>query len=459
METRIEDQRITCHRRGSRTAGNYVLYWMQQAQRAEFNHALEYAAAAANDRNLPLLVVFCLTTHFPDANLRHYSFMLEGLCETQARLADRGIPLVVRCGDPEVEVADLAKDAAMLVMDSGYLRIQRQWRSNVADRVDCPVAEIESDVVVPVRIASDKQEIAARTLRPKLRRLWDTFLRPVEPLPVKHGGQPLEIAGRELPANLVDDLDIDRGVAASPLFRGGRRRAVRLMDDFIGGKLADYAVARNEPGLDGSSNLSPYLHFGQISPLEIALRVRAAEGVGEEAKDVFLEELLVRRELSMNFVAFNPQYDTYAGAVPEWARATLARHAGDARSAAYELEQLAAGGTDDPYWNAAQREMVLTGKMHGYMRMYWGKRLLEWHASAEQAYNTALMLNNNYELDGRDANGYTGVAWCFGLHDHPWPERELFGTVRCMKPSGLERKFDMAAYLRKIAAYEQTAAL
>ncbi|MGC9362125.1 MAG: deoxyribodipyrimidine photo-lyase, partial [Candidatus Syntrophosphaera sp.] len=217
---------------------------------------------------------------------------------------------------------------------------------------------------------------------------------------------------------------------------------------------------------DIQSGLSPYLHFGQISALEVALRVMEyAEIPAFEAANLirdksdldplqagvasFLEELIVRRELSCNFCYYNEDYDNY-NSIPLWARKTLNDHLGDARPYDYSLEELETARTDDPFWNAAQQEMLRTGKMHNYLRMYWGKKLIEWIPEPETAFGLMLYLNNKYLLDGRDPNSYAGVAWCFGKHDRPWQERDIFGKVRYMNANGLKRKFDMQGYLEKV---------
>ncbi len=191
--------------------------------------------------------------------------------------------------------------------------------------------------------------------------------------------------------------------------------------------------------------MSPYLHFGQISPLYVAIQISQHRSPGKEA---FLEELIVRRELSMNFVHYNQNYDSFTG-IPDWAKHTLDEHRQDPRKYMYSLEQLEQAQTHDPYWNAAQREMVITGKMHGYMRMYWGKKILEWTTKPEEAFSIALYLNNKYELDGRDPNSFTGVAWCLGKHDRPWGRRPIFGNIRYMSAEGLKRKFNANKYAQK----------
>ncbi|MEA3375190.1 MAG: deoxyribodipyrimidine photo-lyase [Chloroflexota bacterium] len=432
-------------------AGAYVLYWMQHPQRASVNHALEFAIREANRRGLPLLAVFGITQRFPEANTRSYAFMLEGLREARQALRERGVRLVVRLQPPVEAVADLAADAALVVVDRGYLRVERRWRERVARRLSCPLVQVETDVVVPVETASQKEEYAAYTIRPKIHKHLDAFLVPLEETALRRDSLGLTFDGLGL-----DDIEarlgrmrINRSAERVDTFLGGSSQARMLLDDFIVHKLDSYAEERNDPVQDCLSHMSPYLHFGQISPLEVALKVRGARGVGQENKDAYLEELVVRRELSMNLCVFNPHYDSLA-CVPDWARETLEEHAGDQREHVYDLEQFESARTHDPYWNAAQREMVLTGKMHGYMRMYWGKKILEWTPSPERGFAIALELNNRYELDGRDPNGFTGVAWCFGKHDHAWAERQVYGKVRYMSAGGLERKFDIDAYVQKV---------
>jgi deoxyribodipyrimidine photo-lyase len=433
--------------------GRYVLYWMQASQRAVFNHALEYAVRQANDRSQPVVVLFGITDHFPEANERHYAFMVEGLANVQEALQKRGLQFVLKYEPPELAAIKLATEASMVVTDVGYLRIQKAWRSQVAEAVRCPVVQVESDVIVPVQAASDKEAYAAATLRPKIKKRLKRYLVPLKETPVKKDSLGLRFNGLDVQdvAGLLRDLSLDRSVAPVQTFTGGRKHARRLLDAFLADKLKYYKDLRNDPGEDYGSHMSPYLHFGQISPLEIALRVRKARAKPDEAKEAFLEELIVRRELSMNFVHYHRDYDSF-DAVPTWAKATLKDHQRDQREYLYSREELEQGQTHDTYWNAAQREMVVTGKMHNYMRMYWGKKILEWSRTPEQAYDRALYLNNKFELDGRDPNGFAGVAWCFGKHDRAWKERPIFGKVRYMNAAGLTRKFDIEAYVKRVEA-------
>jgi deoxyribodipyrimidine photo-lyase len=433
-------------------SGRYVLYWAQQAPRARCNHALEFAIQEANARSLPVLAVFGVTDRYPEANARHYAFLLEGLQDAQAAFAARGVRLAVLYRSPERAAVELAKEAALLVTDRGYLRIQRAWRRCVADTAPCPVVQVETDAIVPIEVVSPKEEYAAATLRPKITRHLRDYLVALPETPPQRDSLGLsqdiaESLDLRDPGATLARLDIDRSVLPVSAFRGGTTEAYRRLELFAQTKLERYAELRSDPAHDHASHLSPYLHYGHISPLAIALRL--LDTPFAEGRAAFLEELIVRRELSLNFVHYNAQYDTY-DCLPAWARQTLADHAADPREVVYTLDEFERAATHDPYWNAAQQEMVRTGKMHNYLRMYWGKKILEWSATPEGAFATALILNNKYELDGRDANSFAGVAWCFGKHDRPWAERPLFGKVRYMNAAGLRRKFDIEAYVQRI---------
>jgi deoxyribodipyrimidine photo-lyase len=430
----------------------YVLYWMQQSQRAECNHALEYGAQRANELKQPLVVVFGLMPSHSEANERHYRFMLEGLAETREALRKRGIGMAVVGGDPPEVALGLGRDASLVVCDRGYLRRQKQWRARVAAGAACEVVQVESDVVVPVDVASSKAEYAARTLRPKIARHRDDYLVDLKPTPLLRDSLGLRLDSFDLDDldGVLASLDIDRSVpAVSAFFRGGTAQARARLRRFLQKKFAVYTDNRNKPGTDDISHLSPYLHFGQISAVQIALQAQAASEVSQEARDAFLEELIVRRELSMNYVNRTANYDSFE-ALPDWAKRTLREHRSDRRNPAYSAEELDGAQTHDPYWNAAMKEMKHTGFMHNYMRMYWGKKILEWSATPEGAFRTALRLNNRYFVDGRDANSYAGVGCVFGLHDRPWGKRPIFGSVRFMSIDGLRRKADPDRYVEKV---------
>ena len=444
----IQPERIKALNNKVLCDGKYVLYWMQAAQRTEYNHALEYSIRRANELKKPVLVSFGITDNWPEGNLRHYYFMLEGLREVKRNLRSKGIQMVIHHESPDSSTIKLSKDAALVVVDGGQLRIQRKWRRNAAKKIACPLYEVETNLIVPVEEASSKENFSAGTFRPRITKKLDYYL-----VPLKHKKAKLDSLNFKLAGFNIDDIDkaasqlnIDRSVGKVDSFHGGPKQAKRLFDNFLRNKLDNFAGFRNDPNKNCVSNMSPYLHFGQISALYIALKVLETSSGGKEA---YLEELIVRRELSHNFVFFNESYDTF-NCLPPWAVRTLNFHSRDKREYVYSLEQFEKAQTHDPYWNAAQKEMVIAGKMHGYMRMYWGKKILEWSKDPKTGFKIALYLNNKYELDGRDPNAFAGVAWCFGKHDRAWAERHVFGKIRYMNAAGLKRKFDIEAYVNKI---------
>lgn len=451
-DQRIEPERIRDLNDRLERDGAYVLYWMQASQRSDCNHALEYAIGRANELGQPVLVGFGLMHDYPEANLRHYQFMLEGLRDTAEALKKRDIKLVLRIGHPAAVALELGKRASVIVCDRGYLRHQKAWRSEVAGKAACRVVQVESDVVVPVEVVSGKREFAARTIRPKIHRHFWNYLAEVSPLKPGKSSLPLNEAGLELedPAALCRKLKLNRSIpATSALFAGGPTEALKRFHQFCSSRLNEYDEHRNHPETDDVSHMAMYLHFGQVSPIRLLLEAKMHATSRSRNLQTFLEELLVRRELSMNFVEFTDNYDSY-DCLPDWARTTLDEHRNDRRTPQYTAIQLEDAETHDPYWNAAMREMRFTGYMHNYMRMYWGKKILEWASSPEYAFEIALTLNNRYLLDGRDPNSFAGVAWVFGNHDRPWQEREIYGKIRCMMASGLERKCNIRAYVEKV---------
>ncbi|MBS3787157.1 deoxyribodipyrimidine photo-lyase [Candidatus Bipolaricaulota bacterium] len=449
----LEPERIKKLNDERKRFGEYVLYWMQASQRAEENQALQLAITRANELDLPVITYFGITDDFPGGNLRHYQFMIEGLRETREKLTKRGIKTFISHQSPPQGAIELAKEAAIAVVDRGYLSIQQRWRKRVATEVDVPLIQVEGDVVVPVEAASDKEEYAARTIRPKINDRLDDFSAPAENLdPAKSSlDMDLEFDSVDLD-DVLGELDIDRSVKPVRTYTAGTSRAKELLEDFIKDNLDQYAEKSNDPTEDYLSDMSPYLHFGQISPVYIVDRIQESESPSVED---YLEQLVIRRELSMNFVYYNENYDDFSSILPDWALETLTDHRDDPREYTYSREELEKAETHDPYWNSAQKEMILTGKTHGYMRMYWGKKILEWTPNPETGYEITLWLNNKYELDGRDPNGFTGVAWCYGKHDRAWQERKVFGKVRYMNAGGLERKFDAQKYCDKIERIEE----
>ncbi len=445
----IETERVQRLNDKSESAGRFILYWMQAAQRSRYNQALEAAVIKANRIGQPLLVVFCIDSSFPEANARHFYFMLQGLCDVSTALSERGISFTVIQGSASDIIPKIVKEASWLITDAGYTRVQKIWRKAVAEAVDIPFVQVETEVVVPVETAMQKESWTAATLRPRIMKQQGYFLNPMienelkNRTSVEFGFESFDVSD---PAAALKKLELDFSTGPVEGISGGQIEADRVLEFFIGRRLDRYDEYQRDPVLGGASGLSPYLHFGQISPLDIALRVIDADSPGS---DKYIEQLIVRRELSMNFCHFNPEYDQFR-ALPAWALKTLGEHSGDERPYLYTFGQLEAAETHDRYWNAAQMEMVKTGFMHNYMRMYWGKKILEWMNSPEDAFNTAVCLNNKYQLDGRDPNGFAGVAWCFGKHDQGWKERPVFGKIRYMNAAGLKRKFDIDLYVNRV---------
>ncbi len=446
MDT-IDKQRIHFLNDYDFRKGNYVLYWMQTAQRVQYNHALVFAASLANKLNLPLLVFFGLSENYPGANLRHFNFMLEGLEETSLELKKKNIKMVVWLIDPVEGAINLADKAAAVVTDFGYLKKSEEWICRAAREIKTGFAAVESNVIVPVRVASIKEEYSAGTFRPGMMKLINLYLNKVPDVKVIHSSLDLKIKGINLntPESILDEMNIDKSVPPVDWIKGGNSKAVRMLNSFIKKKLDEYPEKRNHPSLDFSSHMSPYLHFGQISPVFIAKKILETQSPG---RDVFLEELIVRRELSFNFIYYNKNYDS-TESLPAWVMKTLIKHESDHREYIYSKIEFEKSKTHDVYWNAAQNELVTTGKMHNYMRMYWGKKIIEWTEGPDIAFEYMVYLNNKYALDGGDPNSYAGIAWCMGKHDRPWMERPIFGMIRYMNDKGLERKFDMDLYLKK----------
>jgi deoxyribodipyrimidine photo-lyase len=447
----IEEGRVTVlNGAGPSARGRYVLCLLQQANRSRFNPALELAVEEANRLGLPVIACFGLldgSNGFPEANARHYAFLLEGLADAAKGLAKRGIGFVIRKTSPAEIAADLSRRAALLVLDRGYLAIQKRWYAEIGEAVKIRTLQVEGDVVVPVTIASDHHEHAARTLRPKIMRRIGDFLHPLPAREVLHRADGLRLAGLDIadPGTVLGGMTLDRGVSPVRRFRGGETEARRRLRAWLAGPFARYGTGRGRPEAEAASHMSPYLHFGQISPVEIALAIRRARKGSEEDRAAYLEELVVRRELAMNHVHYTAHYDRYEHAVPEWARKTLAAASGDRRAHRYSERELAEGRTHDHYWNVAMAEMRETGYMHNHLRMYWGKKILEWSPSPEEGFARTLRLNNRYFLDGRDPSSFTNVAWIYGLHDRPWAKRPVFGTVRYQSENSL-RKIDAKAY-------------
>jgi len=424
-----------------------VVYWMSRDQRVNDNWALLYAQELATRRAAPLAAVFCLAPRFLESGSRQYNFMLAGLKEVEQSLSRLGIAFRLLYGDPGVEITQFLEDcgAGALVSDFSPLRISRGWKNAVAAQITIPFHEVDAHNVIPCWHASVKQEWAAYTFRPKVHRLLGEFLIDFPPLKRQKIRWPGEMENDWKRAEASIEAE---SVADANWLVPGEAAARAVLDEFLNRKLSGYDEYRNDPTKDGQSNLSPYLHLGQISAQRAALQALS----GPTDASAFLEELVVRRELADNFCCYNPEYDS-VNSFPDWAKETLRVHQNDRREYIYSLKELERAETHDDLWNASQKEMLCRGKMHGYLRMYWAKKILEWSESTADALHAAIYLNDRYELDGRDPNGFTGIAWSIGgLHDRAWKEREVFGKVRYMSYNGLRSKFNVPAYIKKVEA-------
>jgi deoxyribodipyrimidine photo-lyase len=421
---------------------------MNRDQRVQDNWALLAAQEESAWDQSGLAVCFCLVPEFLHATWRHYAFLLAGLREVEQTLADLNIPFFLLIGNPAEELPRLIQeiDASVLVTDFLPLRIKTSWESTVAAGISTTFIQVDAHNIVPCRAASPKQEFGAYTLRPKLNNLLPRFLDEFPPVSPQ---SPANFRITRPPDWKAAEHSIRADHAVKPIsgFQPGPNASMICLKGFIKHALNEYDSGRNDPNLPAQSGLSPYLHFGHCSAQRVALEIMKSTA-DPDAKAAFLEELIVRRELSDNFCFYNPHYDTPEG-FPEWARITRQKHDQDPREMLYSLETLEKAQTHDELWNAAQRQMVISGKMHGFLRMYWGKKILEWSENTAIAHRWALLLNDRYELDGRDPNGYAGVAWSIGgVHDRAWGERPVFGKIRYMNFQGCRRKFDVAAFVK-----------
>lgn len=430
--------------------GGPVVYWMSRDQRASDNWALLYAQELAFEKKSPLVVVFCLVNDFLNASLRHYEFMLNGLIEVEAELKKKNIPFVVVSGNPIDEIPKFINtiSAGAMITDFDPLKIKRKWKDGVKNEIAIPFYEVDAHNIVPCWVASDKQEFGAYTIRPKINKILNLYFEEFTSL--KSHQFKLK---KRLPVNDWNLLKTKvRNKGIYPLinyFKSGAKAGRNVLKKFLDERLEIYYKYKNDPTIDCQSNLSPYLHFGQLSAQQIAIEV-SNRHITRKAKNSFLEELIIRKELADNYCFYNESYDDFEG-FPSWAKETLGIHSKDKRQYIYTIESLERGKTHDYLWNAAQMEMVIKGKMHGYMRMYWCKKILEWTNSAKEALKFAIYLNDKYEIDGRDSNGYTGIAWSIGgVHDRPWPERKIFGKIRFMSYNGCMNKFDIDVYIKTI---------
>ncbi len=470
-------------------SGRYVLYWLQQFRRLRYNRALDRAVALARTRELPLLVFEDLRCDKAWAADRHHAFAAAGMREHAARCERAGVgylPLVETApGQVEAILTDLVTDAAVVVADDAPTAVVVAHNAllvRLAGPRGCPVELIDDNGLVPTRLlvaACPSAAVFRRYLHKHahaaladlpaasplaghgLRRFPPTRLRRL--LQDHPAGRWLQRYGRR-PAAALAELPIDHAVPPVP-DRGGRQAGLRELRCFLARGLTAYGE-RKHPDEDVASGLSPYLHWGHLAPVEILLRIceqdpawdpgRIPERGGARegfwplapAAQAFCDQLLTWRELGYHAWTLDADFTSY-GSLPGWALATLARHAADERPAGHDLDALTAAETDDELWNAAQRQLRREGTIHNYLRMLWGKRVIEWTAEPEEAYGYLVELNNRWALDGRNPNSWSGIRWCFGCFDHPWAERPIYGTVRYMSSAAARRKLRLGRYLER----------
>ena len=452
-----DNPRIVVRRHGQPDSnGNCVVYWMQRSQRAVDNPALELAVRVGNELGKPVVAFFAPVPFYPGANQRNLRFLAEGVPDIAEGLTRRRVGFCFR-SYPDHNLLKFCEQVrpAMVVGDENPLREPKEWRQRVTDRLRIPFWTVDADVIVP-SAPLGKEHYAARTIRPRLVELLPRFLKPQENTKARIAwSMPAGFESQNWKDDFTSDWTLDRTVSVASAWRGGTSEGMLRLADFVQSKRTAYPKGRNHPETDSTSRLSSYLHFGQIGPHAVALAIRRADAA-ESAKQAFLEQLIVRRELAINFAWFNPSYDSVE-CMESWADRSYAQHASDRRPILYSAERLDNAETHDPLWNAAQKQMVLTGWMHNYLRMYWAKKILEWSPSVASAYQRAIWLNDRYELDGRDPNGYAGIAWAIvGKHDRPWFERPVFGKVRYMSLASTGRKFDAKRFIADVEQMERS---
>tara|TARA_B100000686_G_scaffold111291_1_gene118595 strand:+ start:53159 stop:54496 length:1338 start_codon:yes stop_codon:yes gene_type:complete len=428
-------------------SGTSVLYWLNRDKRLRDNWALLFSQKIAIKNKVPLIVCFQYIGEFPTSNIRQYGFLFKGMEELEKELRKLNINFFLLRGKAQYVIPKLIEKQSVgaIITDYTPIKIYRKRLNQVLGKVNIPVYQVDTHNIVPCWVSSDKKEYAAYTIRKKIQRNLDFFLTDI-PQIINHpyGQVNQQIIKWE---KILSNLNVDNTIEEiSWMIPGENAAAERLR--LLKINLDGYHHNRNDPTIDALSNLSPYFHFGHISPQRVAWEIKTSS-LHDRDKDSFLEELIIRRELSDNFCEYETNYDYFEG-FHSWAQKTLNAHRNDEREFLYSVEQFESGETHDPLWNAAQNQMINTGKMHGYMRMYWAKKILEWSSSPELAIQTAIDLNDKYELDGRDPNGYTGIAWSIGgVHDRAWYERPIYGKIRYMNYNGCKNKFDIKLYISR----------
>lgn len=444
----MNPKRLYYQKSNSKVSGDYVLYWMQQSQRVYYNDALNFAIELANEKKLPLIVFFNVYDQYFHANLRHFEFMFEGLDDMKKSFKKENINFIITYGYFNDSLNDYIGNADSLVMDMGYLKHQKDMR-NLAIKTfsNINIFIIETDVVVPVKETSNKLEYSAKTIRNKINSQIHNYLNTDKLVNLNNK---TKLINTEVDLDLLKSkLNVDTRIKKSKYFKGGYFEAKLKLNNFLKYKLGNYHLSNN-PSTKYTSNLSMYLHFGQLSVVEIIYEINKYKNINSQIDEnikSFLEQLIVRRELAVNYVFYNENYLDFNYITYDWAYKTMLLHLNDKREYIYTVDDYIHFKTHDEYFNAAMKEMIYTGYMHNYMRMYWAKKIIEWSNNYEDAFNIIVYLNDKYFIDGRDPISYTSIAWCFGRHDRAWSEREIFGKLRYMNSNGLKRKFNMDEYI------------
>jgi deoxyribodipyrimidine photo-lyase len=426
------------------------VYWMSRDQRADDNWALIYAIRAANEKNVPLCVVFCLVPEYLNTTERQYSFLIEGLRQLESRIKERGIGFRLMEGFPDTELPSFFNQvgAGLVITDFDPLKIKKQWKRRVVGALDISVIEVDAHNIVPCRVAADRRIMSFANFRSKVIPLLSEYL--VEYPNGEKIDRKWEPETKPIDwVSAASKLRIDRNVKPLTWIVPGEKAAKEALETFIRDRISAYSEGVMDPSKNSQSDLSPHLHIGSLSSQRAVLEVMASEA-SETAKSTFIENIVVKKEIADNFCLHTPEYDS-VGAFPEWARRSINLHRSDVREHLYSLEQLDQGQTHDPLWNAAQMELVKRGKIHGYLREYWANNILEWTRSPEEAFWVAIHLNDRYSLDGGDPSGYTGVAMVIGgLYGHPWKPKEVIGKIKKMTYTGARLRFDIKAYEEKV---------
>ncbi|XP_076247501.1 deoxyribodipyrimidine photo-lyase [Calliopsis andreniformis] len=429
-----------------------ILYWMFRDVRVQDNWALLFAQKTALKNKIPLHICFWLMPNFLDASIRYYKFLLKGLMEVEQECATLNIKFHLLLGESHTTILEFIKKYEMgaVVTDFYPLKLPMSRLEDIQNNLpkDIPICQVDAHNIVPCWDASSKQEFSARTIRNKINTKLEEFLTEFSPV-IKHPHTAKEKFKRNDWEMALQNIKVDTSVDEITWAQPGYKSGIEELENFFENRLKKYAGERNNPLSNAISDLSPWYHFGMISVQRCILELQEYKKHYPKSVESFMEEAIVRRELSDNFCFYNKNYDTLEGAYA-WAIETLNKHRKDKRQYLYSLSQLENSKTHDDLWNACQNQMVVTGKMHGFLRMYWAKKILEWSAMPENALEWANYLNNKYSIDGCDPNGYVGCMWSIcGIHDHGWPEREIFGKIRYMNYEGCKRKFNVKEFVAK----------